>query len=156
MFLVERYATINWAATYFATAFSIEALLLIWGGLIRKQLVFDPHLSTIHRLGLGLFVFALIIQPLLAPAVGRSWSQIEVFGIAPDPTAVATLGIVLTATRTHWHLLTIPILWCVLSGLTLVALKAPDAFVMFGAACVAVGLAAWKSLSPRESQASKL
>ena len=29
-FLLERYSTINWAASYFAVAFLLEALLLLW------------------------------------------------------------------------------------------------------------------------------
>ena len=31
-FLASRYATINWAAVYFAWAFGLEAALLIWMG----------------------------------------------------------------------------------------------------------------------------
>ena len=34
-----------------------------------------------------------IVQPLIAPLLGRSWLQAEIFGVAPDPTVVATLGI---------------------------------------------------------------
>ena len=36
-FLAERYATINWAASYFALAFAIEALLLLWAGVVRDD-----------------------------------------------------------------------------------------------------------------------
>src|SRR5262245_42771856 len=33
-FLWRRYATINWAAGYFAAAFAVEALLFIWIGVV--------------------------------------------------------------------------------------------------------------------------
>ncbi|HEX6015786.1 MAG TPA: DUF6064 family protein, partial [Geminicoccaceae bacterium] len=39
-FHLERYATINWAATYFAAAFALQALLLAWWGVVRGRLVF--------------------------------------------------------------------------------------------------------------------
>jgi hypothetical protein len=145
-YLIERYATINWAAIYFAVVFALQGILLIWTGTFGNRLAFEPHASSFDRAALGVFVFALLVQPLLALLFGRSIAQAEVFGIAPDPTVVATLGVILTSTRIHWHLLIIPLLWCALSSLTLIALKAPDAFVMIAAGCIAMGLALGKSL----------
>jgi hypothetical protein len=46
-------------------------------------------------IGYFLLGFALAGQPLLAPLQERGWASSEVFGIAPDPTAIATLGILL-------------------------------------------------------------
>jgi hypothetical protein len=37
-YLLARYDTINWAASYFAAGFALEALLLVWTGLIRDRL----------------------------------------------------------------------------------------------------------------------
>src|SRR5262249_53060993 len=57
------------------------------------------------------------------PAVfGRPWPQAEIFGIAPDPTVVATLGVLIAADRTHWELLLVPLLWCAISGATMWAM----------------------------------
>ena len=57
---------------------------------------------------------------MLAPLQGRGWASSEVFGIAPDPTAIATLGVLLLARgRLLPVLLPIPVLWCLLSGMTL-------------------------------------
>jgi len=47
-FLWKRYATINWAATYFALVFAIEAVLLLWP-------TFRPRRDAVGRLGVGLF-----------------------------------------------------------------------------------------------------
>ena len=130
-FHVRRYATINWAATYFAAGFVIEALLLIWTGTIRGRLRFKPSGSTRHLIGLGLFLFALAVQPLIGPLLGRPWLQAQFFGIAPDPTVLATLGILLlAANRTVWALLPIPLLWCGISGATLRAMDSQEALVM--------------------------
>lgn len=132
-FHVRHYATINWAATWFALGFAGEALLLFWSGVIRGRLRFGP-LTPANALGLGVLLFALLVQPLLGPLLGRDWAAVELFGMAPDPTAVATLGVLLLAARRHWLLLWLPLLWCAVSGATLWALAAADAGVLPGLA----------------------
>jgi hypothetical protein len=128
---LERYDTINWAATYYAVAFGAEALLLAWAAL-RLSLRTNPT-------GPALFLFALVLQPLIGPLLGRPWAQVELFGLAPDPTVVGTLGLVLLADgRIRWALLAIPLLWCAVTGLTLWAMGSPDALVAPAAAVVAV------------------
>ncbi len=115
----QRYATINWVATYFAAAFAIEALVLLWIGLVRDRLAFDANASLRGRIGIALLAFAVSAQPLLALLLGAEWPRLEIIGVAPDPTAVATLGVLLAANRVHWIALAIPLLWCLLSGATL-------------------------------------
>ena len=117
-YLLERYDSINWAARYFAIGFALQAALLAWTGVIRDRLRFDVRDVT-ARIGLALIVYALAIHPLIAPLTGRPWTQAEIFGLAPDPTAIATLGVLLAADRPRWHLLVLPLLWCAISGLTL-------------------------------------
>jgi hypothetical protein len=41
-YLLAHYDTINWAATYLAAGFAVEALLLVWTGLIRNGLSLRP------------------------------------------------------------------------------------------------------------------
>ena len=127
---LQRYATINWAAHFFAAGFAVEAGLLIWTGIIRGRLVYTSASLALNRAGLGVFIFALVVQPFGGLLLGRSWSQVELFGIAPDPTVVATLGILLRAAdRTFWELFIIPVIWCTISGTTLWTMGSPDAFL---------------------------
>ena len=145
-YLFVRYDTINWAARYFAVGFVVEALLLIWAGLVRDRF----RLSTadaIGKAGIALFVFALVVQPLIGPLTGRPWVQAELFGIAPDPTVVATIGILVAARRLLWMPLIIPLLWCAISSATLWTMESPDALVMPTAGVLAVVLMARKSAS---------
>jgi hypothetical protein len=137
-FHAERYATINSAANYFAIGFAVEALLLLWVGTVRGRLVFEPVRDRAARAALGLLLFALLVYPLLTAASRRSWRQMEVFGVAPDPTAVATLGLLLLSARARWLLLPIPLLWCAISGATLWTMHAPDAWVAPFAALLAL------------------
>lgn len=143
-YLLERYDTVNWAARYFAIGFALQAALLVWTGVIRDRLRLDVR-SVSAKLGLALFVYALAIHPLIAPLAGRPLAQAELFGLAPDPTALATLGVLLAATRA-WHLLILPLLWCAISGLTLWTMESPEAPVIAVLGVVATVLAALKSL----------
>jgi hypothetical protein len=149
-YLVEHYDTINWAARYFAIGFVIEAVLLIWTSVVHNRLLFQPHGSWIGRTGMGVFLFALVVQPLIGPLVGRDWKQAEIFGIAPDPTVLATLGILLTVDkRPPCGLMIIPLIWCALSGAILWTMGSPDAWVMPVAALGALGLTVYRVLSVR-------
>jgi hypothetical protein len=144
-YFLTRHAAINWAAPYVAAAFAGEALLLVlFAAACRFSL--RPVATWTGRLGFGLYLFALLIQPLIGPLAGRAWSQVEIFGITPDPTVVATLGVLLRATaRPGWMLLPIPVAWCAVSGATAWAMGSPDAWVMptVGALALASGLLAW-------------
>ena len=143
----QRYASINLAASYFALAFVVQALLLLWLGVVRGRLTPVPATRLQQRAGLVLFLFALLAFPLMGPMLGRSWTQAEVFGMAPDPTALATLGILLLAgARPAWGLFPIPVAWCVISGATLWAMESPDFAVVPLAALLALILAAGGAL----------
>ena len=140
-FLWQRYASINLAAGYFAWAFAAQGLLLIWVGVVRARWV--PTTTAIQfRAGLGLLLFALFALPVLGLLFGRSWLQAEVFGMAPDPTALATLGVLLMAGgRGSYALYPIPVVWCLITGATLWTMEAPDFAIMPIAALLAVGVA---------------
>lgn len=142
----ERYATINWAATWFAAGFAVQGVLLLWIGLVRGQLRFGAAGDAAARAGLGLFLFGLLLQPPVGWLAGRTVTQLEAFGMAPDPTAVATLGLlVLAEGRVRWELLVLPVLWCLVSGATLWTMAASDAAVMPLAAVLALALATVKT-----------
>jgi hypothetical protein len=122
LFFYRHYATINLAAPWMGAGFALQALLLMavaaLGGL-RFQWAGDAA----GRLGLGLLLYAVALHPLLGPAVGRAWAGVEVFGLAPDPTALGTLGLALMAKgRRRWLLAAVPVLWCIASGLTCLAM----------------------------------
>lgn len=144
----QRYATINWAANYFAAGFAIEALLLLWIGVARDGFKVDPNSNTSVRVGTAIFSFALIVQPLIGLLLGREWSQLEVFGVTPDPTVVATLGLLLAANRLAWIAIPIPLLWCLLSGTTLWVMNAVDALILPAAGSLVLLLAFRRKANP--------
>jgi hypothetical protein len=144
-YLLERYDPINFAARYFAIGFVLQAALLFWAGVIRDRIRFDlapliPAKAGIQSrwIGISLIAYALAIHPLIAPLSGRPWTQAEIFGLAPDPTVIATLGVIVATARPNRHLLVLPLLWCAISGLTLWAMESPEAPVIAAAGLLAI------------------
>jgi len=142
---LERYAEINTAAPYFAAAFAVQALLLCWRAYRPGNAAPAPQPLTLGLPGLAIFAY-----PLLALARdGGQWRQAEVFGIVPDPTVLATLGVLLAwrAPAIFWL---IPVLWCLVSGATLMELKIGHAWLL--PALAFISSLAWiiKRKTPRD------
>ncbi|MET0619441.1 MAG: DUF6064 family protein [Thermoanaerobaculia bacterium] len=138
-FHAARYSTLNTAAPAFAWIFAIEAALLLGIGVFRGRLVFGRPATRSEWCGFVLFVFALAGLPFLALFCGRGLRAAEVFGLAPDPTAVGTLGLVLMSkSRPRWPLMIVPTIWCVATGAILSVLKTPDFWIAPLAAAFAV------------------
>ena len=153
-FVWSRYATINWAAEYLAPLFALEALLLalaaIFGGLRGGR-------RDIAIVGGWLLVAVAAAMPLTAPLSGRGWTTAEVFALAPDPTAIATLGLLLVLRGPMaWALVPIPLLWCALSALTLWTMGEAAAWLPLAACLVtlaAIAIAVARTLAARRAPA---
>lgn len=149
-FLWQRFAPIQWVASAYAVAFAAQGV-----GLSILATRLDTHATlTIsptwrRRVGMGLALWALLMHPLLALVDGRPWQQAEVFGLAPDPTAIGSLAVLLlmasddprtqTLLRLLWLL---PLAWCAVSAATLATMGSWQAAVPLMAAALAVA-AAW-------------
>ncbi len=130
-FHLQRYATINWAAKHFAAMFVIQALLLVWYGVVRGRLRFRLSREPAAYVAVGLLLVALVLEPIAGRIAGREWRQVEIFGVTPDPTAVATLALLaLSVPRAPRALLVIPVAWCAIGGATLWALGSAEAWVV--------------------------
>ena len=129
------YAPLNWVGAYFAAAFALQGLLLILSavGLSMRE---DERPAGVAWDGLawsgyGLIAFAVIGMPLLGYMAGlwlggRAWFGLALFGSSPDPTALATLGLIaIVRPRFAWMLVILPTLWCLTSAATLAVLGDP-------------------------------
>jgi len=107
----QRYATINWAATWFAVAFWSQAVLLVVLGVLHRG--GGRRQAGVWARGTGwiLAVAGLVLYPLAGLLAGRPWTQAEVFAMMPEPTALASVGFVLAGRQPHagW-LCVIPVL----------------------------------------------
>lgn len=137
-YFAARYATINTAAPFFAMGFAAQAVLLLWLTSRRQAPRLTEPLGSLGKLALGIALIALLGYPLLAPLGGRPWTQAELFGMAPDPTAALTFGALLLW-RARWPFWIVPLLWCALSTATLMELRAGQAWVLPVLALLALG-----------------
>lgn len=134
-FQLRRYAAINWAAVYFAAAFAVQAMLLA----VFAMRTPAARADRFGRVTAAAVMSVALAYPAIGVVAGRTWTPSEVFGIAPDPTALATLAVLaLREGRAAWLLRAIPIAWCAMSGAAAWTMHAPDAWVLPGAAFVAL------------------
>jgi Family of unknown function (DUF6064) len=138
-FLWGRYSAINWAMAYVAPAFILQAILLAGSCAWKGSLAFD-RTGRGRNGGLLLAAAAIGAYPLLPLFFGRPAAGAEIFGVAPDPTAIATLGFLLASRGRHAPLLyPIPLAWLLLSGLTLHTLRDAQAWLPFLAIAATLG-----------------
>lgn len=123
-FVWLSYAPINWAMEYVAPLFALQGLLLAAAALRPWRRAYRGAGAV---LGHGLLVYAVALHPLTAIIAGRPIAGAEIAGIAPDPTAIATLGVVVLVVPLRWAvpLAPLPLLWCAGSALTLYTMNNP-------------------------------
>lgn len=150
VFHLQRFAELNWAAHYFGWTFLAQAVILTLIGITgigtdRRES--SDKLSSL--VGVSITLLSLVGYPLIALLAGYSWQQAEVFGIHPDPTALATLGLGLIVLKgiTLWIASIIPLLTTVLSALTLFVLELPWATPLLSLLALIPVALVWKSIA---------
>ena len=142
-FHLERYAAINLGAPWFAAGFVLQGLMMLWMAAKPIPRLIRFNASPVAWVALAIVGLAVAVYPLLPIHEGRYQSQGEVFGVAPDPTALATLGVLLLV-RARWPLWLVPVAWCAVSGATQGELGLPLAWLPPLAGGVAAGVALLK------------
>ena len=103
------FARINPIAVGFGVAFVVEALLLLWTGVLR------PRFRIAHRRTVrGAVADAVLLCGLLYPAIvwltGERYPHMPTFGV-PCPTTLVTIGFLLAADRIPPAAVVVPVLW---------------------------------------------
>lgn len=152
-FLYQRYGEINWAAVWPAAGFMFQGVLLLATAFAEPEQPASVRVPPAARdAGLLVMSAAVILLPLAAPLSGRPWLSAELVGVTPDATALFTLGLLaLKPLRLRLLLLPVPLLWCLFSTLTQIAMDWPDAWILPALAAAAVAA----TLLPREKVAAR-
>jgi hypothetical protein len=129
VFFQHYYATISWAAPYFAYGFMAQAVLLVFAG-ARGWLHFEAAPRAIRFAGFLLFTAVLLGMPMLAMVEGRALGQDEIVWLTPDATVLATFAAFITAARCHGLLYIIPLCWATLNGALLWAMESESWWLM--------------------------
>jgi hypothetical protein len=140
-FLWQRLAPIHWLAGYIAPLFLLQAAAMLALALALHGAM-QGHVDPLRRaMGLSLLLWALLLHPLLAGLAGRPWRQAEFIALASDPTAIATLGLLLLLRGPRWPvraLWVLPVAWCGLSAATLWTMGSAQGWIPLVAALLAV------------------
>jgi len=95
--------------------------LISWYGIIKNQCTLSEQSRPKITIGLVLLFISLILYPFIVLMTGRSWLQFEMFSLAPDPTVLATIAI-LVLSKASSVLYVIPLIWLLISAVTLIVM----------------------------------
>jgi len=111
------FATINFWADGAGVLFILGALVLLFTGAVRGALTFRFRGDAASWIGVALAVFAMVIYPLIGWLLGHGWPRAAMFGVAPTPLTIFTLGMpLLIEGRTPPQLAVIPVVWSLVGG----------------------------------------
>jgi len=138
VFFLRHLVLLDFMAPVYGWAFIAEAALLLWALAWRG--------STLHAAGGPLGVLALALAaaslfglPLVSGLAGPGFAAAGVVGVAPAPTVLLTLAVLLLVeNRSRLVLLVIPLLWVAVAGVTGWVLGVPEYLALAGLAAAAV------------------
>ncbi len=118
-FVLQRYAPINWAMTYASPLFTLQAIIFAILAMRRPSRDAIPRYSTFF--GYGMILTGTLAYPALAVLQGRTVESAEIVGIAPDPTAIVSIGAAYLFSQGWIRLAALlgPSVWLAQSALTL-------------------------------------
>jgi hypothetical protein len=114
-----HHAAIDFAAPLYGVFFVLQGLLLAWDAAVRGRPAFRFRADLPGWAGLVLALAAATVWPIADGLLGFGWQSVRLVGLAPAPTAVFTLGLLLLIDgRTALYLTVIPLLWTLVAGAT--------------------------------------
>lgn len=112
------FAGINFVAPVLAVLFVVQALLLIWTGIVRGRVAFRFSGDLYGWVGMTFAIYGLAIHAVTSYLAGHLWPALPAFGVTPSPTLLFTLGLLLMAeSRVPWHLMILPIVLCLVGAI---------------------------------------
>lgn len=131
------FVRINPAASAFAAVFVLQAFFLGVAPVIFGDLRFRVRRDARSLAGLALIVFAVLVYPLWGRLAGHLYPAVPVFGLAPCPTTIFTIGMLLLAkwSAARW-LLVVPAVWAAIGGSAAVVLGVPQDWGLIAALLV--------------------
>ena len=129
------FSAINDAAPLFGALFALAALIFLMEGVVRGRMTFviTPGLRT--WLGAVLVGYSFVVYPLVGLLATHPYPATPLFGVAPCPTTIFTLGLLMLVWYPRpWVLALIPLLWSVIGGSAAILLEVPQDFGLIAAA----------------------
>jgi hypothetical protein len=130
------FARINPAAWLFAGLFLVQGVLLFRAGVARDVEYFAAS-PVMNGVGVSLVGYA-FLYPVLNITLGHPYPGTPTFGV-PCPTAILTIGALLTVRRVRPTLAVIPVLWALVGGSAAMLLGVWPDYVLLAAGILLMG-----------------
>jgi len=152
------FAEINPAAKAFAGFFVVQAALFVASTMVASDLHFKIDRNFRSVAGAAFIIYATLIYPVFRIWAGHGLMAGPMFGVAPCPTTIFTIGMLLLA-RGRWvlWLSIIPFLWSLVGLAAALQLGIPEDFVLLLAGIVlmiVLGVETFRVLPKQTSTAS--
>lgn len=129
------FAPINSAAYAFGLLFVCAGLLFLVEGVVRRRVEFEWAGGVRGWFAAALILYGLIVYPAVSLLYLHPYPATPLFGVAPCPTTIFTLGILLLSRyRRPLALSGIPLVWSVIGGSAAILLHVPQDWGLFAAA----------------------
>jgi hypothetical protein len=120
------FAAVNTAAYLFGGLFLLAALIFLVEGVVRNRISFITRDGWLGWLAFSMFAYSLVIYPILGLVRTHPYPETPLFGVAPCPTTIFTLGLLLLASHPRPFLLgLVPLLWAAIGGSAAFLLHVP-------------------------------
>lgn len=143
----------EYAAWVFGAIFLVQAIALVGSTYLFPGLRFGIAKDTASILGLLLVAFATIAYPIWGWLVGDVYPAYPAFGVAPCPTTIFTIGMLLLGTwSVACWLLIVPALWGRVGGSAAVLLNVPQDYGLIVALLIALAVVAQRWFNPSDAR----
>jgi hypothetical protein len=149
------FSVINPIAKVFGGLFVLQAVLYImeWLRLRKTDIIFDSGIR--QTAGWIITAYGMIFYSLIGYLIGHVYPAAPVFGVAPCPTTIFTLGILLVmGNNIRNRLFIIPCLWAVIGSMAAFKLGIKEDLGLLLSAVIAVILILRKQAKHADNQIS--
>ncbi len=124
---IIHFSVINPAALIFGAVFILQGLLFLVLGTLLDKLSLRISAKPLPVIGACCVLYAMVIYPALGVFFGHVYPAAPMFGVAPCPTTIFTIGVLLWTTKpVPACLLIIPFLWSLIGMSAAIHLRVPQ------------------------------
>lgn len=124
---IFHFSVINPAAWGFGIVFILQGLLFLVAGTLLNKLTFRFTVKPLPIVGAIFILYAMVIYPVLGMYFGHLYPAAPMFGVAPCPATIFTIGILLwTTDQVPGYILIIPFLWSLIGMSAAINLRVPQ------------------------------
>lgn len=150
------FAEINPVAKLFAGLFVLQTFVFVMSGFVANAIHFEVTRSFRSVAGAAFIVYAMVAYPILGLWAGHGLMKGPMFGVAPCPTVIFTIGMLLMARGPWLSLLSIiPFLWSLVGLAAAVQLGIPEDLGLAVAGLVLMAVIAAELFQSRDDIKSK-